>query len=75
VESSMAAKRIRWTLNRSVLSIVYEGSSDEDAVWWYKRTPNERFQHMEYLRQINYGYDPVTSRLQRVLEIVERRPR
>ena len=43
---------------------------DERAFWWSK-TPQERWSAMEFLRQLNYGYDPDTARLERVLEFVE----
>lgn len=44
--------------------------SDEKA-YWHSRTPEERLQALELMRQSAYGYDPTTARLQRVLEIVE----
>jgi hypothetical protein len=43
---------------------------DERAFWWSK-TPHERLAAMEFLRQLNYGYDPDTARLERVFEVVE----
>jgi hypothetical protein len=45
--------------------------SDEIA-YWHARTPCERLQAVELMRQIVYGYDPSTSRLQRVFEVVQR---
>jgi hypothetical protein len=45
--------------------------SDEKA-YWNSRTPEERLQALELMRQSAYGYDPATARLQRVLEVVER---
>jgi hypothetical protein len=45
--------------------------SDENA-YWHARTPAERLQALELMRQIVYGYDPSTHRLQRVLEIAQR---
>jgi hypothetical protein len=50
------------------------GSLDdpEDSVqYWRTRTVEERFAAIETLRQIMYGYDPATERLQRVLEFAE----
>jgi hypothetical protein len=44
--------------------------SDEKA-YWKSKTPLERLENLEFMRQINYGYDPATARLQRVLEVVE----
>ena len=45
--------------------------SDEKA-YWLSRSPEERLEAIEILRQVAYGYDPATSRLSRVLEVVER---
>jgi hypothetical protein len=48
--------------------------SDEKA-YWLSKTPQERLQAAELMRQMVYGYDPVATRLQRVLEIAQREPR
>jgi hypothetical protein len=45
--------------------------SDEKA-YWLSKTPEERLQAVELMRQIVYGYDPSTTRLQRVLETAQR---
>jgi hypothetical protein len=45
--------------------------SDEKA-HWLSRSPYERLQAAELMRQIVYGYDPSTTRLQRVLETAQR---
>jgi hypothetical protein len=50
------------------------GESDEKA-FWLSRTPLERLEALEYLREMAFGYDPATSRLQRVLETAEFPPR
>ena len=44
--------------------------SDETAFWQSKR-PQERLEAIEIIRQIIYGYNPSTTRLQRVLEIAQ----
>jgi hypothetical protein len=46
-----------------------------DRQYWLSKTPEERFEALELLRQIAYGYDPATARLQRVLEVIEFKPR
>lgn len=38
--------------------------------YWHSRSPHERLQHIEILRQMNYGHK-ASSRLQRVLEFAE----
>jgi len=45
--------------------------SDEKS-YWLSKTPAERLQAVELMRQIIYGYNPSTTRLQRVLEVTQR---
>ena len=45
--------------------------SDEKS-YWLSKTPAERLQAVELIRQIIYGYDPSTTRLQRVFEVTQR---
>ena len=47
------------------------GESDE-KFYWFSKTPYERLAAVEFMRQIIYGYDPSTTRLQRVFEITQR---
>jgi hypothetical protein len=54
-------------LDRSAIRISTLGDEPNDSAYWADKTPAERFAAMEYLRVINYGYDPTTERLQRVL--------
>lgn len=55
-------------------AVVQESSlfdKPNDVSYWLTRTPLERWQAMELIRQTLYGYDESTGRLQRVLEVVE----
>ena len=45
-------------------------SQPPDYVYWLKKTPEERFEALEAMRQAKYGYDPATARVERVLTIV-----
>ena len=54
----------------SVLSS-FEEADEADKVYWRSKTPQERLEALELMRQINYDYNPVTDRLQRVLEVAE----
>jgi hypothetical protein len=63
-------------LDRSVFEIDTLGSRsldnrDSDRAYWRAKTPAERMEALELMRQIVYGYDPATTRLQRVLAITE----
>lgn len=44
----------------------------DETVYWSTKTPAERLAALEVMRQIIYGYDPTTTRLERVLTITER---
>src|SRR3989338_6828645 len=44
----------------------------DDREYWLSRSPYERLQAVESLRQLNYGHGQSTARLQRVLEITQR---
>ena len=52
----------------------FEEADAADKAYWHSKTPQERMAALELMRQINYGYDPTTERLQRILEVVEFTP-
>jgi hypothetical protein len=59
------------SLDRSAFEV---GSLDEESAeheYWRAKSPQERMVALELMRQIIYGYDPATTRLQRVFEVVE----
>jgi hypothetical protein len=58
-------------LDRSFFDVVSLDGEICDKEYWRAKSPRERVEALELLRQIVYGYDPATTRLQRVLEVVE----
>lgn len=62
-------------VDRTVVSISDTLDDADEKAYWLAKTPEERFEAIELMRQIAYGYDPTTSRLQRVLEVAEFPPR
>jgi hypothetical protein len=56
-------------VDRKVFSVVSFLEPSDERAYWLSKTPYERLQAAELMRQIVYGYDPSTTRLQRVLEI------
>ena len=63
----------RLRMDRHALSIVsLEEQGQLDREYWRSKTPRERWEALETIRQILYDYDPSTARLQRVLEITRR---
>jgi hypothetical protein len=58
-------------LDRSAFRVDPLEESASDREYWLSKSPQERMEALELMRQIIYGYDPATTRLQRVLEIAE----
>ncbi len=58
-------------MDRNTLSVTTFSEKSGDKEYWLSKTPQERLEAVELMRQINYGYNPANARLQRVLEIVE----
>jgi hypothetical protein len=57
-------------LDKTKIITVKLDDDSEEKDYWISRTPQERFEYIELLRQINYG-DNATARLQRVFEVVK----
>ena len=60
-----------FNIDKSILSVVSLSEESDDKEYWHAKTPQERLAAVELMRQINYGYDPTTLRLQRVLEVAQ----
>ncbi len=61
----------KYSLNRQAVETAELTAKANDRQYWLSKTPAERFEALELLRQIAYGYNSATDRLQRVLEVVE----
>ncbi len=57
--------------DKTAFEVCNLGEEGTDLEFWLSRTPQERVSAVEYLRRIMYGYDPLTARMERVLEIVD----
>ena len=58
-------------IDKDALSVILLSEESDDKEYWHAKTPQERLEAVELMRQINYGYDPTTIRLQRVLEVAQ----
>jgi len=61
-----------WKLDRSSFTVTDLHGDPGDRGYWLAKTPEERLEALELMRQILYGYDPATTRLQRIFAVVER---
>ena len=61
-----------WRMDRTAFSVVnWDIPSDANA-YWQTKTMQERLAALELTRQVFNGYDPDTTRFQRILEVVVR---
>lgn len=56
-------------LDRTEFSVCDLADEGSDLQYWLSRPPAERLAAVEFLRQMMYGYDPLTERMERVLEV------
>ena len=59
-------------LDRTVFSVASLTDESDEKQYWLTKSPYERLRALELMRQIIYGYDPSTERLQRFFEVAER---
>jgi hypothetical protein len=59
-------------LDKSALTVASLTDQSDDKAYWHAKSPFERLQAVEALRQLNYGHHQSTARLQRVLEVAQR---
>lgn len=62
-------------VDRSIVSVASSSDESDEKAFWLSKTPLDRLEAVEFLRQIAFGCDPITTRLQRVLETAEFPPR
>ena len=61
-------------MDKTAFSVGSLGDEGDEKAYWQSKTPEERLAAVELMRQIIYGYDPSTTRLQRVLSVTRREP-
>ncbi len=61
-------------LNKHVFSVASLTDETDEKIYWLNQSPTQRLEALELMRKIVYGYDPLTTRLQRILTITECTP-
>ncbi|PDW01389.1 hypothetical protein A9Q02_22800 [Candidatus Chloroploca asiatica] len=59
-------------MDKRHFSIVSLSEESGDQAYWQQQHPLDRIAALELMRQVMYGYDITTARLQSVLTIAER---
>jgi len=58
-------------MDKTAFSVASLHDDPDERAYWLSRTPHERLQAVELMRQVVYGYDPASERLQRVFEVTQ----
>jgi hypothetical protein len=60
-------------LDKTAISVISLHDADaDDKAHWQAQSPHARLEALELMRQVMYGYDPITDRIERVFEVIER---
>jgi hypothetical protein len=59
------------TRDKTNYSVESLSDADNDKSYWRSKSVYERLQAVELMRQVVYGYQPASGRLQRVFEVAE----
>lgn len=62
-------------MDKTVLTVVSLHDPSDENEYWHRQTPEARLAALELMRQVMYGYDPSTDRLQRLLTVIQRKLR
>ena len=60
-----------FSVDRSAFSEASLYDKTDEIAYWHSKTPEERMQALELMRQVVYGYDESSIRFQRFFEVVE----
>ena len=60
-------------MDKTVLTVASLHDPSDENEYWRRQTPEARLEALELMRQVVYGYDPSTERLQRTLTVMRRK--
>lgn len=66
---SLTLNNIR--MDKTAFSVHSIDDESDEKEYWRSKSPVERLHTVEILRQMIYGYDPLTARLQRFFETAQ----
>lgn len=62
----------RFKVDKTQLSVCKLQDQGDETQYWKEKTPAERLEAIELIRQLQYGYDSDSERLHRFFEVVKR---
>jgi hypothetical protein len=58
-------------MDKNAFSVTTLTKASDDIAYWQDQPPMARLRALELMRQVIYGYDPTTARLQRILTVTQ----
>jgi hypothetical protein len=58
-------------VDKTAFSVASLFDESDETTYWQSKTPYERLQAVELMRQVIYGYQPASVRFQRLFEVAE----
>jgi hypothetical protein len=58
-------------IDKTAFTVASLSDPPDEKQYWLSKTPAERLQAVELMRQILYDYNPAITRLQRVFEVTQ----
>ena len=60
-------------MDKTAFSVISLHDADADVkAYWKAQSPHARLEALELMRQVMYGYDPISDRIERVFEVIRR---
>ena len=67
----METKELKNRIDKNSLSVSSLFENSDEKEYWQSKSSSERLEAVEILRQRVYGYNPFTTRLQRIFSITK----
>jgi hypothetical protein len=71
----MDATTAMFRVDKTAFTIASLFDESDEKAYWHSKSPYERLQAVELMRQVIYGYKPATIRFQRLFEVAELKSR
>jgi len=68
---NMSPRKSPFSMDKTAFSVGSPSDESDEKAYWLSKSPYERLEAVELMRQVIYGYDPTSARLQRFFEVAE----
>jgi hypothetical protein len=62
-------------MDKTIFSVATLADESDEKAYWRDQSRVARLRALELMRQVMYGYDPTTARLQRILTVESQQTR